>query len=47
MIVTEEAMKDVLNCYTKNVEALKTCTLNINERVIEDTLKSNKASIDD
>ena len=39
--VTEEAMRDVINCYTKNVEAIKSYTLDINERVgvIEDTLK--------
>ena len=48
MMVTEEAMKDVINCYTKNVEALKTYTLEINARVgvIEDTLKNDKASFD-
>ena len=48
IMVTEEAMKDVINCYTKNVEALKTYTLEINERVgaIESTLKNNKASFD-
>ena len=47
--VTEEAMKDVINCYTKHVEALKRYTLGINERVgvIEDTLKGNNSSVDD
>ena len=32
-IVTEEAMKDVINCFTKNVEALKKYTLEKNGRV--------------
>ena len=39
-------MKNVINCYTKNVEALKTYTLEINGRVGE-TLKDNKDSVDD
>ena len=48
IMVAKEAMKDVINCYAKNVEPLKTYTLKINDRVgvIGDTLKNNKASFD-
>ena len=49
VIVTEEAMKDVINYFTKNVQALKKYTLEKNGRVgvIEETLKDNTDSVDD
>ena len=49
LVISEEAMKGVVNCYSKNMENLKKFTLDLNERVntIELTLKNNAASIDD
>ena len=49
LVISEEAMKGVVNCYSKNMENLKKFTLDLNERVnaIQLTLKNNAASIDD
>ena len=33
LVATDDAMKDVINCHSKNMEALKNLTLTMNDRV--------------
>ena len=48
-VVTENTMKDALNCHSKNMETLKSLTLTINERVgvLEDIFNNKNTSKDD
>ena len=41
---TDDAMKDVINCHSKNMEALKNLTLTMNNRVIalEENIKDKE-----
>ena len=43
LAIADEAIKEVINCNSKNLEALKNYTLQLNERIgaIEDGIKSN------
>ena len=43
LAIADEAFKEVINCNSKNLEALKNYTLELNERmvVIEDGIKNN------
>ena len=43
LAIADEAMKEVISCNSKNLEALKNYTLDLNERigVIEDGMKTN------
>ena len=44
LVVTDNAIKDGINCNSENLDALKNLTLDINERVkvLEDTFEKKK-----